>query len=127
MVWTRDYDSGLKKADLADGAYYRGVCRHATEARWDGVRQRFYHWRTKFDVTYVEQIAHNEDDKDFDVFNAFERIENPWRAIPLPPRKATRVRYQGKEYEIEECWGETLRLKGLKGAFGIGSVEYVDE
>jgi hypothetical protein len=123
----RDYEAGLKKADLIDGAYYRGICRHSTEARWDGVRQRFYYWRSKFDRIYVEQIAHNEDDKDYDVFNAFERIDKPREPIPLPPRKATRVRYQGKEYDIEECWGDTLILKGLKGAFGIGSVEYIDD
>jgi hypothetical protein len=28
-------------------------------ARWDGVRQRFYHWRTKFGFTFAEEIAHN--------------------------------------------------------------------
>jgi hypothetical protein len=124
----RNYDAGLKKADLIDRAYYRGICRHATEARWDGVRQRFYHWRTKLGSTFVEEIAHNEDEKNFEVFNAIEQIERPQRPIPLPPRKATHVRYKGREYEIEECLGAVVRLKGEpQYLFGIGDLEYLDE
>jgi hypothetical protein len=35
----RDYDAGLKEAKLIDRSYYRGICRHTTEATWGGVRQ----------------------------------------------------------------------------------------
>jgi hypothetical protein len=69
----RDYDAGLKKAQLIDRAYYRGICRHATEARWDGVRQRFYHWRTKLGSTFVEEIAHNVDEKSTSTNDATQR------------------------------------------------------
>lgn len=79
----RDYAAGLKKAELEHGAYYRGICRNATEARWNAEEQRFYHWRTKFNYTFIETIRHYEDEAFFDIFTAFEKIDNPTKEIPF--------------------------------------------
>ncbi len=73
----------LPKARLKAGAYYVGICRNATVARWNG--QVFYHWRQKFGVQFIETIKHREDDDVFDVFDAWRRVENDYsvREIPL--------------------------------------------
>ena len=78
-----DYTPKIAKADLEHGAYYKGRCRNANEARWNGVRECFVHWRTKFGSTFTEEIKHPEDDKDFDVFVVNEKIDKPEREIPL--------------------------------------------
>lgn len=66
----RDYTPVIPKKDLIHGAYYIGVCRNATLARWDGQREVFVHWRTKFGSTYLEDIHCPEDDSVYDVFVA---------------------------------------------------------
>lgn len=58
----------IAKADLIHGAYYEGHCRNATVARWDGARERFRHWRSKFGSRFLEDICHPDDDARFDVF-----------------------------------------------------------
>jgi hypothetical protein len=68
----------IAKADLEHGAYYRGRCRNATLARWDGNRQQFRHWRTKFGDTYLEYIKHPDDETHFDVFRPQFRL---WHAL----------------------------------------------
>jgi hypothetical protein len=78
-----DYTPKIAKADLEHGAYYRGRCRNASEARWDANKQCFVHWRTKFGSTFKEEIRHPEDDKHFDVFVVNEKIDKPEREIPL--------------------------------------------
>lgn len=78
-----DYTPKIAKADLEHGAYYKGRCRNASEARWNSERQCFVHWRTKFNSTFLEEIKHPEDDKYFDVFVVNEKIEKPEREIPL--------------------------------------------
>lgn len=73
----------IGKDQLKHGAYYRGRCRNATVARWNGEDQKFYYWRTKFGHTYVETNRHIEDDNVFDAFNAFEEITEPTKEIPF--------------------------------------------
>lgn len=58
----------MLKNELRDGAYYKGVCRNASIARWNGRTDRFVHHRTKFGHTYLEEICHPQDDMKYDVF-----------------------------------------------------------
>lgn len=65
----------LPKDQLAHGAYYRGICRNATIARWNATRQVFHHWRHKFGETFLEDIKAPEDEQVYDVFYAQELVE----------------------------------------------------
>lgn len=78
-----NYEPVIKKEDLEHGAYYKGRCRNATEARWDGNRQKFRHWREKFGHTFLEYIKCPEDDKVYDVFVAVEKLDNPTEEITI--------------------------------------------
>lgn len=71
----------LSKDKLKSGAYYRGICRNAQEARWDGYNEVFIHWRTKFTSRFLEVICHPEDDDVFDVFYPYEEEVNPKEPI----------------------------------------------
>lgn len=62
----RKGETAITKANLIVGAYYRGRCRNAELARWDGAK--FHHWRTKFGNRFIETINHPEDDNGFDCF-----------------------------------------------------------
>ncbi len=73
----------IPKNQLKHGVYYRGRCRNATVARWNGENQKFYYRRTKFGHIFVEAIGRREDDNIFDVFDAFEEIVNPTEEIPF--------------------------------------------
>ncbi len=73
----------IPKDRLKHGVYYRGRCRNATVARWNGENQKFYYRRTKFGYTYVEAIRHREDDNVFDAFKAFEEMVNLTEEIPF--------------------------------------------
>lgn len=79
----RDYTPKIRKADLIDGAYYRGRCRHATEARWNGKIEQFVHWRNKFGYNYLETIRCPEDEHHYDVFEVEEKIDTPTKEIPI--------------------------------------------
>ncbi len=79
----RNYDPKIAKKDLIDGAYYKGTCRNAEIARWDGKKQHFVHWRTKFGQTFLEEIKHPEDEQYYDVFVVEGIIEKPTKEIPL--------------------------------------------
>lgn len=85
---TDKYTPVIPKERLRDGAYYRGRCRNAEEARWNGKEQQFYHWRTKFGDTFIETIRAPEDDAHYDVFVAEEEIAAPKRAIPFDQGEA---------------------------------------
>jgi hypothetical protein len=74
----------IPKSDLIDGAYYKGRCRNATVARWDGRRELFMHWRTKFGSTFLETIKHPEDETRFDVFVPECRLEPSSVGAPIP-------------------------------------------
>jgi hypothetical protein len=76
---------------LEHGAYYHGICRNATVARWDAGRQEFVHWRTKLHDVFLETIGYwvdaQPDEQRFDEFRPFGRMENPPFEIPLAARK----------------------------------------
>lgn len=63
----------LPKDKLEVGAFYYGKCRNAGQAQWNG--KVFIYKRTKFGDTFLEEIEHPEDDRGFDVFFPFEKIE----------------------------------------------------
>lgn len=65
----------IQKTDLQTGAYYKGECRNATVARWDGTA--FRHRRFKFGGWFIETIRCPEDDQRYDTFHAAEKIEEP--------------------------------------------------
>lgn len=69
----RNYEPIIPKKELIDGSYYYGDCRNASVARWDGQREVFVYWRSKFGDTFLEDIKCPEDDEVYDVFIA-ERI-----------------------------------------------------
>jgi len=79
----RDYTPVIPKLNLEHGAYYQGRCRNSSVARWNGDRNVFVYWRTKFNNTFLEEIKCPEDDILFDVFVAESKIEKPEREIPL--------------------------------------------
>ncbi len=78
-----NYTSKIAKSELEHGAYYAGRCRNASVARWDADKQKFLHWRTKFNETFLEEICHPEDDTMFDVFVVESKIDSPVKEIPL--------------------------------------------
>ncbi|MEK7512905.1 MAG: hypothetical protein AAB601_01780 [Patescibacteria group bacterium] len=73
----------IPKAELKHGAYYRGRCRNATVARWNAAKGCFYHWQTKFGMTFIETIRHPEDESRYDAFEPFEEVPIPEREIPF--------------------------------------------
>lgn len=78
-----DHPIIIPKGQLKHEVYYRGRCRNATVARWNGENQKFYYRRTKFGHAFVETIQHREDDNVFDVFDAFEEMTEPTEEIPF--------------------------------------------
>lgn len=64
--WDRWGDKAIRRENLQISCYYAGVCRNARIARWDG--QKFIHWRTKFDKTFLEDIEYWDIDGQFDGF-----------------------------------------------------------
>lgn len=73
----------IARKDLIHGAYYKGHCRNAEEARWNERNGCFVHWRTKFGQTFLEEIKHPEDEQYYDVFVVEEILEKPTKEIPL--------------------------------------------
>ena len=58
----------IPKDKLVDGNFYAGRCRNANIARWNAQDNQFYHWRTKFDRTFIETIDYWVVDGQFDGF-----------------------------------------------------------
>lgn len=83
----------LPKGVLVHGAYYDGLCRNATVARWHARIGRFVHWRLKFGRTFLETIAHPEDDRHFDVFRPLARMEPHGPLIPDDQFETVAVAY----------------------------------
>lgn len=75
------YAPVIPKQELVVGNYYKGRCRNATLARWNG--KVFIYMRTKFWNTYITSIKAPEDESNFDVFIAVEVEPNPPYEIPL--------------------------------------------
>lgn len=80
-------DKYLRKEQLEHGEYYAGTCRNASVARWDGKKETFTHWRTKFGATFLEEIKHPEDEFHYDVFYPMIHISPP-KPIPLGDQDA---------------------------------------
>lgn len=63
----------IAKENLVKGQYYRGQCRNAKVAVWDGYN--FWYMRTKWNMVFPEAIHASEDDQVYDVFYAFEPVD----------------------------------------------------
>lgn len=73
----------ISKDQLVDGAYYAGECRNAHIARWSAEHGCFFHWRSKFGSRYVEKIKAPEDESNWDVFVAKEKLQAYIEYIPF--------------------------------------------
>jgi hypothetical protein len=102
------YNAGLlRKNTLVHGAYYYGICRNATVARWHASIARFIHWRTKFGQTFPEIIAHPEDDRVFDVFRVLIEISLPAeKGIPDDLFDAAAAKYAWRKETAICYWCE---------------------
>lgn len=82
-----NYTPKINKADLIHGMYYKGRCRNASIARWNGEVKLFYYWRNKFGHRYIEGIPCPEDETRYDVFVTEEMIDvqdiTPEMVIPF--------------------------------------------
>lgn len=68
------YDLGMiRKENLVVGAYYKGNCRNASVARWDG--EHFTYNRTKWTSVFPETIKYPTDEMYFDVFVPYQLVE----------------------------------------------------
>lgn len=56
----------IDKKDLKAGVWYKGECRNASVAFWDG--HKFTHMRYKLGAWFPETIACPEDEEHYDVF-----------------------------------------------------------
>lgn len=72
----------IEKKHLRKGAYYVGTCRNARIARWDG--EKFIYWRLKWGARFVETLKHREDDTVYDVFDAWQEIDDPFTVKEIP-------------------------------------------
>ena len=68
------YEPVIPKDQLIHGMYYRGRCRNADIARWNGEKKCFLYRRHKFGHSFIEEIKCPEDDQVYDVFIAEELI-----------------------------------------------------
>lgn len=77
------YNKGIiRKKDLIKNYYYKGKCRNANVALWNGFE--FVYMRNKFGATFTETIKHMEDDQGNDLFIALEQVE---------PTELQRIKY----------------------------------
>lgn len=73
LFYDEVYSKGvLRKEELVVGKYYRGKCRNAKVARWDG--EYFTHMRTKFNHRFSERINHLADDNGYDLFIPIKEV-----------------------------------------------------
>lgn len=70
-----DPEKWIPKEELIPFAYYKGKCRNAPIAWWDG--KKFHYLRSKFGNIFAEEIECPENDRGYDVFFAQEIIYNP--------------------------------------------------
>ena len=64
--WVDEIYEPIKKSELVEGQTYKGICRNADKAIWNG--NQFVYTRRKFGTEYSEKINHYEDDDGYDVF-----------------------------------------------------------
>lgn len=78
------YNKGIiPKKDLQKGGYYKGRCRNAKVALWNGYE--FVYMRDKMNAHFPETIKHLEDDNGFDLFVPY--------GIEKKPTDDQRVKY----------------------------------
>jgi len=71
------YNAGvIRKEDLIDGAYYQGICRNASVAKWDAKNNVFWYMRNKFGYCYKEDINYIADDNGYDLFIPFVKLDD---------------------------------------------------
>ena len=70
--WVKEHLIPIPKSELEVGKEYKGECRNASKAIWDG--KKFWYERYKFGRTYNESINHYEDDDGYDVFVPIKEI-----------------------------------------------------
>lgn len=77
----------LPISELKDGQWYAGHCRNSQEARWSAKKQRFEYIRVKFDMKFLEEIHHPDNEKHYDVFYPAQAISESEvkRPINAPP------------------------------------------
>lgn len=63
----------IPRKDLIVGKRYKGYCRNADEATWNGTE--FVYVRHKFDSMFEENVKHFEDDDGYDVFVPYRVID----------------------------------------------------
>ena len=92
----------LPRGQLRNGVYYKGRCRNATIARWNG--ECFYHWREKFGRIFVETIKYPTDETEpwWDVFAVIEELSNPKVDIPFD----TGATFTGNRDDLDEYAAE---------------------
>lgn len=105
----RDIQRSILKKDLIDGAYYAGVCRNASIARWKADIECFVHWRIKFGIPSTETIQHPENaaDNRLDYFIPFRQLDHIKMEIPLEPG-AGRMTMTQRDLYLE--WDRDIRL-----------------
>lgn len=64
----------LRKEALEHGAYYRGVCKFGTVARWHAKLKRFYYFRQVRGSKVLDELAHPAEGRTHDFFLPLERV-----------------------------------------------------
>lgn len=62
----------IPKSKLVIGKVYKGSCRNANRAIWNG--EQFIYKREKFGYKYDEKINHFEDDNGYDLFVPIKEV-----------------------------------------------------
>ena len=84
--------------EMVTGRVYKGSCRNAEYAYWTG--EHFLHIRYKFNMDYIEEIDHAENEEYHDVFLPFEEV-NPCRHEELISR--------AKDHELRLVMKDTIQ------------------
>lgn len=99
-----EYNGIMRKiiplAEMETGVIYKGQCRNATYAHWNG--RKFVHQRTKFFDTFLEDIDHPENELNprVDIF-VVEKVadENDPEAIELREAIDNMTEWEKERYE----------------------------
>lgn len=74
IEFTRAYSMGMiRKEDLVAGKYYKGNCRNASVAKWNG--SKFDYMRYKWGSYCKDSLCYPTDDLYFDVFIPYAVVE----------------------------------------------------
>lgn len=74
IEFTRAYSLGMiRKEDLVVGQYYKGNCRNASVAKWNG--SKFEYMRYKWGSYYKDSLFYPTDEDHFDVFIPYAVVE----------------------------------------------------